>query len=262
MRLCDALGIRPGDAVAFVGAGGKTTAIWRVQAELVTGGAPVIYTTTTKMMEPVLPRDGALCLAPQPDAARITGLLNRAPRLVLAARRLGDPVVPHADHPVLSRPFKLDGLAPEVLDALLTRLPGVTWLIEADGAKGRGLKIHAAREPVIPPGVTRVVVTAHLDVLGGRLDATTIHRVDDATRLLGVPLGTPITPALFARVLCDATSLKGVPAGACVVAMLTQRDPHLHPDALKLADLVRGKYSHVVVTALRSDDPVLVELMQ
>jgi probable selenium-dependent hydroxylase accessory protein YqeC len=260
MRLCEALDIRPGQAVAFVGAGGKTTAIWRVQAELSAQGAPVVYVTTTKMMEPVLPSGGALYLALRPDATRMAGLLERAPRLVLAARRPKEPVTPHADHPVPSRPFKLDGLPPETLDDLIGRLPGVTWLIEADGAKGCGLKIHAEHEPVVPSSVTTAVVMAHLDVLGSPLDGTTAHRVDDAIRLLGVPMGTPITPALFAHVLCHATSRKGVPEGARIVLALTQRSATLHPDAHALAGLLRKTYRHIVFVALRSESPVLAVL--
>ena len=260
MKLCEALGIRPGEVATFVGAGGKTTAIWRAQVELVAEGKHVIATTTTKIMEPVLPRHGALMLAARPDAARIADLLDRAPRLTLAARRLSAVQPLHADHPVPSRPFKLDGLPSEILDGLVAQLPGVTWLVEADGAKGCGIKIHAAHEPVIPASATTVVVMAHLDALRQGLDATTVHRVDDATRLLGVPAGTLLTPALFARVLCDETSLKGMPERTRVVALLTQRSTTLHQDALALADLLlqgQAHYSHVVVAALRADAPVL-----
>jgi probable selenium-dependent hydroxylase accessory protein YqeC len=259
MKLCNALDLRPGEAVAFVGAGGKTTAIWQVQAELATTGVRSIVTTTTKMMEPVLPRDGVLLLTPRPDATRIADLLNRAPRLVLASRRLGGLQPIHSDHPVPSRPFKLDGLAPDVLGELSAQLPGITWLIEADGAKGAGLKISADHEPVIPVHVTTVVVMAHLDTLGQPLDETTVHRVGDATRILGVPVGTPLMPAMFARVLTDeSVGLKGVPNQARAVAMLTQRGTTLHPEAHSLADqLVRGRYERVVIAALRADDPVL-----
>jgi probable selenium-dependent hydroxylase accessory protein YqeC len=265
MKLYEALGIRPGEVATFVGAGGKTTAIWRAQAELVAEGGRAIVTTTTKVMEPVLPRDGALMLAARPDAARIADLLNRAPRLVLAAGRLDHPAPAHAGHPVPSLPFKLDGLPGETLDGLVEQLPGVTWLVEADGAKGCGIKIHAAHEPVIPHSATTVVVMAHLDVLGQPLDATTVHRVDDATRLLGEPLGTPLTPALFARALCDETSLKGVPERARVVALLTQRSTTPHPDALALAHLLlqgQARYSRVVIAALRADAPVLTAVMR
>jgi probable selenium-dependent hydroxylase accessory protein YqeC len=266
MQLCEALGIHPGDVAAFVGAGGKTTAIWRTQAELIAAGGHTIFTTTTKMMEPVMPRDGALMLVAQPDTTRIASLLERAPRLALAARRLSESFPFHADHPVPSRPFKLDGLPPEVLDGLVAQLPGVTWLVEADGAKGCGLKIPAAHEPVIPRCVTTVVVMAHLDVQGRPLDETTVHRVGDAVRVLGVPIGTLLTPTMFARVLCDETlGLKGLPVRSRAVAMLTQRNTTLHPDAFALADQLlqeQARYSHVVVAALRADDPVLTSVMR
>jgi probable selenium-dependent hydroxylase accessory protein YqeC len=204
-------------------------------------------------------------LTVRPDATRIAGLLERAPRLALAARRLSESSPFHADHPVPSRPFKLDGLPPDVLDGLVAQLPGVTWLVEADGAKGCGLKLPAVHEPVIPRRVTTVVVMAHLDVLGHPLDETTVHRVGDAVRSLGAPIGTPLTPAMFAHVLCDETlGLKGVPERAHVVATLTQRNTALHPDALALADqLLQGqtRYSRVVIAALRAGDPVLTTVM-
>jgi probable selenium-dependent hydroxylase accessory protein YqeC len=257
----EALGLDPGDAVAFVGAGGKTTAIWRTLAELVAAGGRAICTTTTKVMEPVLPRDGALMLAAHPNAARVADLLEREPRLTLAARRLSESFSLHAGHPVPSRPFKLEGLRPDVLDGLFAELPDVTWLVEADGAKGCGLKIPAAHEPVIPSRVTVVIVMAHLDTLGQPLGETTVHRVADAARILGVPIGTPLTPAMFVRVLCDeALGLKGVPQGARVAALLTQRGATLHPAGWALADQLlqsQRRYSRVIIAALRSDDPVL-----
>jgi probable selenium-dependent hydroxylase accessory protein YqeC len=259
MKLWEALDLHPGEAVAFVGAGGKTTAIWRVQAELAAAGLCSVVTTTTKMMEPVLPPDGALMLTARPDAGRLAKLLDSAPRLVLASGRWGEFQPLHSDHPVPSRPYKLDGLPPETLAELFNRLPNVTWLIEADGAKGAGLKIPAAHEPVIPSHVTTVVVMAHLDVLGQPLSAKTVHRMADATRILDVPAGTPLTSEMFARILTDESlGLKGVPAQARAVAMLTQRGDTLHPQALGLAGhLMRARYERVVIAALRADEPVL-----
>jgi len=261
MKLYEALGIRPGDVAAFVGAGGKTTAIWRIQGELAAQGTRSILTTTTKIMEPVMPPDGALMLATRPEASRVADLLRRAPRLALASRRLSEPYPWHDDHPVPSRYFKVDGLPTDRLDELVTQLPGVTWLIEADGAKGCGLKLPAAHEPVIPGCATKVVVMAYLEALGRPLDETTVHRVADATRVLGVPTGTPLTREMFARVLTDETlGLKGVPVQARAVAMLTQQSTTLHPSALAVARQLGTCYSRIVIAALRADQPVLKTL--
>ena len=263
MKLYEALSLCPGDVTAFVGAGGKTTSIWRIQSELAAQDLRSILTTTTKLMEPVMPPDGALMLAAQPQAARIAELLDRTPRLALASRRLSERYPWKDDHPVPSRPYKLDGLPSELLCELAAQLPGVTWLVEADGAKGCGLKLPAEHEPVIPACATAVVVMAHLDTLGQPLDQTTVHRVGDATRVLGVTVGTPLTFAMFAHVLTDETlGLKGVPKQARAVALLTQTSATLHSGALALAEQLRARYSRVVIAALRADKPVLQVVRQ
>lgn len=152
MSLHQALGIESGQVVAFIGAGGKTTAIWRLMREM---DGRVVFTTTTKIMEPVLPPDGALMLSPQPEPARVCALLARASRVVLAAGRLPEIFSPAPEHPVPSLPYKLVGFSPNVLGELIVACacamaPRPAWLIEADGAKGAGLKIPADHEPVIP----------------------------------------------------------------------------------------------------------------
>ena len=175
--------------VAFVGAGGKTTAAWRLLRLLVESGERVVFTTTTRIFEP-RERDVPLLLAPEPDPAEIERLLARSPALVLAAGR-GEEVEVDPAHPARS-PYaafatKLVGLAPDVLSALAQRLPGVTWLVEADGAKGRLLKAPAEYEPVLPAGAERVVVVAGLEAIGRPLDERTVHRPEIAARLLGLP---------------------------------------------------------------------------
>jgi molybdenum cofactor cytidylyltransferase len=260
MKLNAAFDIRPGQAAALIGAGGKTTVAWRIQSELAQAGQRAIITTTTKIMEPALPADGALMLAARPDAARIARVLAVAPRLILAARRWGEFAPPDPHHPVPSLPFKLDGLPPDVLDDLFVRLPGVTWLVEADGAKGCGLKLPAAHEPVIPRRVDAVIVIAHLDILGQPLDGTTVHRVADAVRALDAPIGSCVTPAMMARVLTDeALGLKGVPVQARAMALLTQRETMPHPDAAPLAEqlLHQARYERVVIASLRASEPVM-----
>jgi len=98
----------------------------------------------------------------------------------------------------------------------------VTWLAEADGAKGRLLKAPAAHEPVIPGGADRVVVVACLGGIGEPLDGRAVHRPEVAARLLGVPQGTLVSPALLAGLVGHpAGGLKGIPEGAEVVALLT-----------------------------------------
>ncbi len=226
MDLKTALELMAGELVAFVGAGGKTTAAWRLLRKLADAGDPVVFTTTTRIFEPqekIVP----LLLTSQPDAAEIDRRLAEYPALVLAAAR-GEPGDPQqaARSVYPAGPTKLIGLQPHVLDELSRQLPGTTWLVEADGARGRLLKAPADYEPVIPSTARRVVVVAGLGAIGAPLDERTVHRPQIAARLLGVPSGTTITPELYlALINHPAGGLKGIPPLAEVAILLTRWEP-------------------------------------
>ncbi len=257
MRLTEALDVRPGEEVAFVGAGGKTSAAWRVLTELTAEGDPVVFTTTTRIFEP---EGEPLLLEPTPTPAVVRTAIGEPPYLVLAAERgeVFSGEVP--TRPYKARPVKLIGLPPEQIDDLARALPRVTWLVEADGAKRRKLKAPAEYEPVIPPGASRAIVVGNLAALGQPLDGRTVHRPERAARLLGVPLGTVITPELVADLLAHPQGgLKGIPQGATVAVLLTQREGPPHPQAVAVARRLRTsrRISRVILANLYDPDPVL-----
>ena len=70
MKLHLALGITPGDAVAFVGAGGKSSAILTVADELTEAGMTVLVAPTTKMMLKEAEKIGPLLTSEDPDELR------------------------------------------------------------------------------------------------------------------------------------------------------------------------------------------------
>lgn len=253
-----ALGVRTGELVALVGAGGKTTAAWRLLCLLVASGERTVFTTTTRIFQP---RDVPLILIPNPDPTEIVQGLTESLALVLAAGR-GEREDPEhaARSPYSAFPVKLVGLEPGVLSDLARRLPGVTWLVEADGAKGRLLKAPAEYEPVIPAGADRVVIVAGLGAIDKPLDERAVHRPEIVARLLRVPLGTVITPDLFANLIGHTSGgLKGIPSNAEAVALLTQRDghPHVHADTVARQLLSGHRIGHVVLADFRAPDPVL-----
>jgi molybdenum cofactor cytidylyltransferase len=221
MDLREAVGLEPGEMVALVGAGGKTTLAWHLATGLFASHERVIFTTTTRIFEP---RDRPLMLDPHPDPAEIQDRLAQAPLLFLAAAmgEVGDrQLAAHSAYP--ARQAKLVGLESGVLDDLVRCLPDVTWLVEADGARGRLLKAPAAYEPVIPDVAGCVVVVACLDAIGRPLDAGVVHRPELAACLLGKVTGTTIAPEDLADLVAHpAGGLKGVPDRARVVVALTQ----------------------------------------
>ncbi len=143
---------------------------------------------------------------------------------------------------------------------LARRLPDVTWLVEADDAKGRLLKAPAEYEPVIAASADRVIVVAGLDAVDRPLDEHTVHRPEIAARLLGVPLGTIVTPDMFAKLLGHASGrLKGIPPRAEAVALLTQQDghPHVHAGDIARQLLANRRVSRIVWVNFCASDLVL-----
>jgi len=260
--LSGSLGLCSGQVFACVGAGGKTTLCWRLWNEFRAIHAPAIFTTTTHMLEPVLPPDSVLMLAAAPEPNRLRQILRSVSGLILAASRLPDRLMQIDTNPIVpARPVKLAGLAPDQMDELTQAWSDVTWLIEADGARGRDLKIPAAHEPAIPTHCDVVAIVAHLDAIGQPLDDTVAHRAEQLAAYLNTGTGDPIEADHLVRVLSDPNAgLKGVPRGARTIAVLNQRDetqPHPQADFVARGLLASGRYEHVVVASLRAPRPVL-----
>lgn len=163
--------------IAFVGAGGKTSAVKTLAAELAGRGRRVVITTTTKMHPP---EDRSLLGQSVESAAAL--LEERNP--VWAGTYFNA--------------YKIEGL-PDALPGLAAVADHV--LIEADGAKKLPLKmIDPRREPVIPPETEAVIAVAGMDGIGKPL-AETVHRPQLACAALGCGSEHIVTPADVARLL-------------------------------------------------------------
>ncbi len=214
MELYRALRVARRDLVAFVGAGGKTTAMLRLANELVAAGYNVVVTTTTHIYPPA----GGQPLIVSSDESdlcqRVREALEQSRLVVVASERTQTP-----------EGTKLVGVRPEVTAALRHEAGADVVLVEADGARGRLLKAPAAHEPVIPTTSTLVVPLAGLSVIGCPLSPEAVHRPEGVAALTGLQPGEPITLKAVATLLSHPQGgLKGVPAGARVIALLNQAD--------------------------------------
>jgi probable selenium-dependent hydroxylase accessory protein YqeC len=237
--LLSALGIGRGDVVSVVGAGGKTTLVYRLAAEARAAGMTALVTTTTHMGTLAEATTGPVLV--EAEAAiddDLTRALAGEGRATILGRRI--------------RPDKLEGLAPERVDALAGRADLV--LIEADGARGRSLKAPAAHEPVIPSTTTVVVVVAALDAVGRPLDSATVHRLDLVRAITGAAEGAPITPALIASALSHPASYPSRIVGGMRAGVFLNKadDPAAIADARAIAALLRPAYAFVVAGSARS----------
>jgi len=214
LRLADALRLAPGRVAAFVGAGGKSTAIARIVREL-QPEFPVLVTTSTKLGH------DQVSLAAAHRIISCTEDLQGLGELLLSRRSV-----------VLTGPHspaepKWLGLQAEALDLAcqVASAVGGCALVEADGARGASLKAPADHEPVIPDGADLAIPVAGLDVLGTTLAAPTVHRPELVAGLAGKAVGERVESADLVRVLTDRRGgLKGIPPAAEVRVLLNKVD--------------------------------------
>jgi probable selenium-dependent hydroxylase accessory protein YqeC len=225
--------------VSVVGAGGKTTLVYRLADEAGAAGWRVLVTTTTHMG--TLPEATTGPVLIEADSA-IEGDLARALASEGRATVLGRRV----------RPDKLEGLPPERVDALAGSADLV--IVEADGARGRSLKVPAAHEPVLPSSTTLVVVVAALDALDRPLGAETVHRLDLVCAATGAREGTMVDAPMLAAALAHPSSYPSrIPVGmrSAVFLNKAEGDSSLQA-AAAIATLLRGSYGAVVAGSART----------
>jgi molybdenum cofactor cytidylyltransferase len=214
MHLSRALRVRPKDVVVLVGAGGKTTLMFRLADELAAAGQRVVTTMTTKIFAGQMAHAPG-CLVLQGEDASLTQLEDMLAQHghVLA---VGSTDV-EAD--------KVQGLSPGLVDRITNHPTVDAVIVEADGSRRRPFKAPAGHEPVIPNSATVVVPVAGLDVLGCPLTDEHVHRPHLVAALTGAALGDPVVPEMVATVLAHLHGgAKGVPASARLVPFLNKAE--------------------------------------
>ena len=245
LKLAQALRLSGTESVAFVGAGGKTTALFQLAREL---HPPVVVTTTTHL--------GAW----QADLADRRFIVSAGEDLnAVEDNRRGLMLVtgPLKDE-------RYTALTPQRLDWLhaMCGYHSLPLLIEADGARQKPLKAPAEHEPAIPEFVDTVVVVAGLSGLGKPLAEAWVHRAERFGQVSGAAgqrvneseNQRSVTVERLAKMLAHPEGgLKGIPAGARRVALLNQADtPELQAQGKALAEKLLGQYESVIVASLKS----------
>ena len=245
MKLHRALGISAGDVVAFVGAGGKSSAISAVAGELADAGMKVLVAPTTKMMlreaegiGPVVTSDGSADgLRPRTEEA-LAG--SRSAAVVVGGELLSK--------------NRVGGVAPAEIPSLASLVDVV--LAEADGARHRPIKGTADHEPLMPEATTLVVAVGNIQAFGTPVDEEHVHRPEAFSALTGIGPGQSITARAFALALAQG-SLGKTPPGARTAALITGVQPgRTMSDASIIArELWRLGVENVVLTSLPNESP-------
>ncbi len=211
MLLKDSLRIRPGDVLAFVGAGGKSSAIARLVIEL-QGSLPILVTTTTRLAHEQTSIANTHVFTQEPDwVEQLKARIDARESVLLTAE-------PGAEGK-WTAPDENDLLT---ACELILRSEGV-MLVEADGARRRSLKAPTEHEPAMPSFATQVVLVSAVDAVGSSLSDDVVHRPELAGPLMGLEAGDPITTGAVARLLSDPHGgLKGINAGITIRCLVNK----------------------------------------
>jgi molybdenum cofactor cytidylyltransferase len=223
------------EGVAFVGAGGKTTAMFQLAREL---PPPVIVTATTHL--------GAWQTSLSDEHIIFTeleGLKSFNPRgiTLVTGEFEGD---------------RTKGLESDAISWLheASKRGQIPLLIEADGSRQKPLKAPAEHEPPIPEFVELFLCVTGLTGLGRPLGEDIVHRSEIFARLSGLQPGETISTKALVQVLTDPEGgLKHIPATARRVVLLNQADtPELQSQARRMVQPLLSAYNAVIIASLQS----------
>lgn len=158
--LCEAVGILPGreKIISVVGAGGKTTTCYRLAKELASLGQKVLVTTTTHMWKPA--EDFVEWKEAGGHGSVSEFLGNLAEQL--EQKKILTVGISCGNGKICGIPSEEYGAVCSLADVLI---------VEADGAKGKDIKIPAPHEPVIFPGTDLVIGVLGYPAVGRSIEA-------------------------------------------------------------------------------------------
>lgn len=244
MKLSDAFDVQQGDVIAFVGAGGKTSTLMALGAELSQRGWRVLLTTTTRV--------GRQQLDMLPAIVHTDAPMNLIDRYLKQYRAV---FVYHHWNAV-----KVWGASVNRLRQIRDVLQPDVILIEADGARGALLKAPYAHEPVVPDWTTKVIVCASVQSVNQTLNDRSVYHPEGVSQLTNTLPEDLISAEIVGTVL--ATAYPKLPEFATVFGWIPSVpvSGYLRGIARRIADVVLETKSNrieaVVLGDVRMAEPV------
>lgn len=151
------------EVVCFVGAGGKTTTMFKLARELKALKKNVLVTTTTAIYYPL---DNFI------DKVVIYEDISQ----ILDTPKVEGSVIVIGEG--ISKDNKLQGLDRKIVDEIHNRNIFDYILVEGDGSRRKPIKAPASYEPVIPESTTITIGIIGLDSMNKLIDEKNVHRPD------------------------------------------------------------------------------------
>lgn len=239
LTLAQALRVDSAPCIAFIGAGGKTTAMFQLARQL---SGPVIVTATSHL------------------GVWQTGLADQH-----IITETADPIekLEHGLSGVILITGEMDGDRTKPIDNkllewlyLFCKYYSIPLLIESDGSRQKPLKAWAEHEPAVPAFVQLVVQVVGLSSIGRPLTDQYAHRTEIFSRITGLQPGQKITADVITRLLLHREAgLKNIPSQALRVVLLNQADtPELQSIARGMTGSLLSHYGAVIISKLTDSE--------
>lgn len=157
MGLKDLVGLRKGDIVSIVGAGGKTTLMYSLAEEL-RYESKVLVTTTTKIYMPEKE-----CYDFAIIGEDSYNKFNKGNGIYVHGKSVNDE-------------DKVIGLSENIIEGEIPYFDYI--LIEADGSKRKPIKGWNDNEPVVINRTTKTIGVISVEVIGEEINEDNVHRVE------------------------------------------------------------------------------------
>lgn len=232
--------------MALVGAGGKTTALFRLASEFLAADQGLDYPDTV-----LLSTTTHLSIA-QTQWADHHFVINSTEEFLALEGRLPAGCLLFTGPP--NEREQVAGLNQEIINQIhnLGKRYGLPLLIEADGSRLRPLKAPANHEPIVPEWINTLVVVAGLSALNKPINSQWVHRPDQYSQICEQPRGSIITRNTIASVLLyPAGGIKNSIPRSRQICLLNQADTQeLQAHARYISKELLSEYHSVVVAAL------------
>jgi molybdenum cofactor cytidylyltransferase len=238
LSLAQALRVNSSPCLAFIGAGGKTTAIFQLARQL---PSPVIVTATSHLGTWQIGLADSHIITDTP--APLEELEHGLKGVILVTGEIdGDRTKP-VNNELVNWLHQFCGYH------------SIPLLIESDGSRVKPLKAWAEHEPPIPAFVEMVVQVVGLTGLGKPLSDENVHRAELFSKGSGLNIGETITPDSLVRVLThNEGGRKNIPRNARKVILLNQADtPEFQSVAQGLVQALIPAYHSVVISSLKQE---------
>jgi len=242
MRLVEGLRAESNSRIAFVGAGGKTSAMFRVARQL---AAPVICMNTTHLTVDQSRLADQHFVVTNP--AELTAIFKNPVSGVLLLTG------PEADRK------RLSGVTERIADEILNYADQLSLplLIEADGSRQLPLKAPASHEPPIPPWVNHVVYMIGLTGLNQPLREECVFRSELFSQLSDIKLGDPVGMDAIGKFLVHPEGgLKNFPSAARKTVYFNQLDVLENQNfwLSPIMDLVKNAYDSILIGSVHAQN--------